>query len=367
MPPWICSLSTAPALGRGGPLLGRVGLDRQRVDLAADALAERAVHELVARERPHAPNCRADHARAKCVLSSERTSTRRPGSAWRISSAICCGIHGRDLKASAAARKADLRRAPGAIMARSRGPRRHACRQTRPPGRRAAAGLGRGVALEIEADALAALRAAARRRASPRACRLCLACHGRVVVTGMGKSGHIARKIAATLASTGTPAFFLHPGEAGHGDIGMITRGDVLLALSNSGRDRRDARAAAVPEAARRPADRADRQRRLDARARRRRAPGRQRAEEACPLNLAPTASTTATLAMGDALAVALLRARGFTDRGLRPLASGRQPRPAPAAARRGRHAARRRGAAQSRPDAPLREGLLEMTRRASA
>jgi arabinose-5-phosphate isomerase len=145
------------------------------------------------------------------------------------------------------------------------------------------------------------------------ACRLCLGCKGRVVVTGMGKSGHIARKIAATLASTGTPAFFLHPAEAGHGDLGMITRTDVVLALSNSGetpelvvllphlkrlgvplivmsgkRDSTLGRAAAVA---------------LDVSV----------AEEACPLNLAPTASTTATLAMGDALAVTLLEARGFT------------------------------------------------------
>jgi arabinose-5-phosphate isomerase len=145
------------------------------------------------------------------------------------------------------------------------------------------------------------------------ACRLCLACKGRVVVTGMGKSGHIARKIAATLASTGTPAFFLHPAEAGHGDLGMITRTDVVLALSNSGEtpelvmllphlkrlgvplivmcgkpDSTLGRVATVM---------------LDVSV----------AEEACPLNLAPTASTTATLAMGDALAVTLLEARGFT------------------------------------------------------
>lgn len=145
------------------------------------------------------------------------------------------------------------------------------------------------------------------------ACELCLGCTGRIVVTGMGKSGHIGGKIAATLASTGSPAFFLHPAEASHGDIGMITRGDVVLALSNSGETPEIlalltpiarlgvpvialtgnvtstlARAAAVH---------------LDVSV----------AEEACPLNLAPTASTTATLAMGDALAVALLEARGFT------------------------------------------------------
>jgi arabinose-5-phosphate isomerase len=145
------------------------------------------------------------------------------------------------------------------------------------------------------------------------ACRLCLGCKGRVVVTGMGKSGHVARKIAATLASTGTPAFFMHPAEAGHGDLGMIIRADVVLALSNSGEtpelvvllphlkrlavplivmtgkmDSTLSRAANVT---------------LDVSV----------TEEACPLNLAPTASTTATLAMGDALAVTMLEARGFT------------------------------------------------------
>ena len=147
-----------------------------------------------------------------------------------------------------------------------------------------------------------------------RACRLCLECTGRVVVTGMGKSGHIAGKIAATLASTGTPAFFVHPGEASHGDVGMIVREDAVIALSNSGEtdeiltivpvlkrlgvpliamtgDRRStlARSSTVHLDIGVPA-------------------------EACPLNLAPTASTTAALAVGDALAVALLGARGFTE-----------------------------------------------------
>lgn len=146
-----------------------------------------------------------------------------------------------------------------------------------------------------------------------RACELILACQGRVVVTGMGKSGHIAGKIAATLASTGTPAFFVHPGEASHGDLGMITRGDVVLALSNSGETAEVT--ALLPLLKRigtplismtgRPdstlARHADAH--LDA--------GVER--EACPLDLAPTASTTASLALGDALAVALLEARGFT------------------------------------------------------
>jgi arabinose-5-phosphate isomerase len=147
-----------------------------------------------------------------------------------------------------------------------------------------------------------------------RACRVCLDCRGRVVVTGMGKSGHIAGKLAATLASTGTPAFFVHPGEASHGDVGMITRDDAVIALSNSGETDEIltilpvikrlgiplitftgnagstlARMATVHLDIGVPA-------------------------EACPLNLAPTASTTAALGVGDALAVALLRARGFTE-----------------------------------------------------
>lgn len=145
------------------------------------------------------------------------------------------------------------------------------------------------------------------------ACNLCLATTGRVVVTGMGKSGHVGNKIAATLASTGTPAFFMHPAEASHGDIGMITNQDLLLAISYSGETaevitllpvikRMGTKLLAMtgsPESTM--AQAADVH--LDVSV----------AEEACPLNLAPTASTTATLAMGDALAVALLKSRGFT------------------------------------------------------
>jgi arabinose-5-phosphate isomerase len=167
-------------------------------------------------------------------------------------------------------------------------------------------------ALEIESRAVAELGARVD-GSFVDACRLCLAATGRVVVTGLGKSGHIGHKIAATLASTGTPAFFLHAAEASHGDLGMVARGDVVLAISNSGEtaeivgllphlrrlecpviamtgnpDSTLAREATVH---------------LDVRV----------SEEACPLNLAPTASTTATLAMGDALATALLQARGFT------------------------------------------------------
>ena len=145
------------------------------------------------------------------------------------------------------------------------------------------------------------------------ACRLLLACEGRVVCTGMGKSGHIARKIAATLASTGTPAFYVHPGEAGHGDLGMVTDADVVLALSNSGET--DELLMLLPVLKRQG-------NRLVAMTGR---PGSTLAREAdihldvsvpaeaCPLDIAPTSSTTAALAMGDALAVALLEARGFT------------------------------------------------------
>jgi len=172
--------------------------------------------------------------------------------------------------------------------------------------------LGRQ-ALLTEAQAVSAL-VPRLDRSFALACRLCLDCKGRVIVTGMGKSGHIASKIAATLSSTGSPAFFLHPAEASHGDIGVITRQDVVLAISNSGEtaeivilvphirrlgvalitmtgnaDSTLARAATVNLDVSVPA-------------------------EACPLNLAPTASTTATLAMGDALAVALLKHRGFTE-----------------------------------------------------
>lgn len=146
------------------------------------------------------------------------------------------------------------------------------------------------------------------------ACDAIYNCQGRVVITGMGKSGLIGRKIAATFASTGTPSFFMHPGEAGHGDLGMLVKGDVLLAISNSGESdeikmllpvvsqldiplisiSRDLRGM-LPQAADIPLTLG-------------------KSEEACPLGLAPTSSTTATLALGDALAVALLHARNFTS-----------------------------------------------------
>ncbi|MCU0833244.1 MAG: KpsF/GutQ family sugar-phosphate isomerase [Chromatiaceae bacterium] len=171
--------------------------------------------------------------------------------------------------------------------------------------------LGRAV-IETESEAVSAL-ADRIDDGFVRACGYMLGCEGRVVVLGMGKSGHVGSKIAATLASTGTPAFFVHPGEASHGDLGMITTKDVVLALSNSGEtgemlmilplikrlgapliimtgNLRSTLAKAADVA-------------LDVSV----------AKEACPLGLAPTASTTAALAMGDALAVALLESRGFT------------------------------------------------------
>jgi arabinose-5-phosphate isomerase len=171
--------------------------------------------------------------------------------------------------------------------------------------------LGRR-ALEIERDALSAL--IPRLDASfSRACELMLACKGRVVVTGMGKSGHVGTKIAATLASTGTPSFFVHPGEASHGDLGMVTRDDVVIGISNSGETAEVLTLLPLFKRMRAP---------LIAMTGKPASTLAQAADvhldvsvelEACPLNLAPTASTTATLAMGDALAVALLEARGFT------------------------------------------------------
>ena len=165
--------------------------------------------------------------------------------------------------------------------------------------------------LRIEADAVLALSSRIN-GAFLRALSLILNCRGRVIVSGMGKSGHIGRKIAATLASTGTPAFFVHPAEASHGDLGMITADDVVIGISNSGESaellnivpsikRQGAKLIAMTGNEKSTLSR-DADVHLDAGV----------AQEACPLNLAPTASTTAALALGDALAVALLDARGF-------------------------------------------------------
>ncbi len=216
--------------------------------------------------------------------------------------------------------------------------------------------------LEIERDAVAELlpRIDA---AFARACEVMLRCSGRVVVTGMGKSGHVGNKIAATLASTGTPSFFVHPGEASHGDLGMITRSDVVLAISNSGETAEiltilpliKRMGAPLIAMTGRPGSTlaSSAEVHLDVSV----------AQEACPHNLAPTASTTVTLAMGDALAVALLEARGFTQEDF-------------ARSHPGGTLGRRlllkisdlmhRGARvpQVGPEATLSEALLEMTRK---
>jgi arabinose-5-phosphate isomerase len=166
--------------------------------------------------------------------------------------------------------------------------------------------------IEIELDALKQLPSRVDKSFTT-ACEIILACKGRVIVTGMGKSGHIGSKIAATLASTGTPAFFIHPGEASHGDLGMITKSDVVLALSNSGNTPEVL--TLLPLIARlgipliSMTGNSDSQlamsaiTNLDTYVK----------AEACPLNLAPTTSTTVTLVMGDAISIALLEARGFS------------------------------------------------------
>lgn len=219
-----------------------------------------------------------------------------------------------------------------------------------------------GRVLDTEAEAIVA----ARRRLDRRFTEvldilLGMSRSGRVVMMGMGKSGHIGRKIAATLASTGTPAFFLHPAEAGHGDLGMITRQDVVLALSNSGETAEilmllpHLKRLAVPLVAltgrpgstlARTADIA-----LDVSVE----------QEACPHNLAPTTSTTATLAMGDALAVAVLEARGFSAEDFA------RAHPGGSLGRRlllHVEDIMRRDAALPRvgPDTPLAAGLVEMS-----
>ena len=215
--------------------------------------------------------------------------------------------------------------------------------------------------LETEAAAVTALQGRLG-AAFVEACRLLHDCTGRVVVTGMGKSGHVGNKISATLASTGTPAFFLHPAEASHGDIGMITHEDVVIAISNSGETAELVTILPVikrlavpliamtgrPESTLAKAAAAV----LDVSV----------AEEACPHNLAPTASTTATLAMGDALAVAVLEARGFSEDDFARSHPG---------GNLGRLLVRvadvmRTGDALPAigPDASMREGLLEISRK---
>ncbi len=166
--------------------------------------------------------------------------------------------------------------------------------------------------IETEAQAVFNLAARLDERFEA-ACRLLLTCRGRVVVTGMGKSGHIGKKIAATLTSTGTPAFFMHPGEAGHGDVGMLTTNDIVLAISHSGNTHEIITLIPTIKRLRIP---------LIALTGQLSSPLAQTStihldvsitQEACPLGLAPTTSTTVALVMGDAIAIALLQARGFT------------------------------------------------------
>lgn len=173
--------------------------------------------------------------------------------------------------------------------------------------------LGSGLrTIEIEATAVASLRERLNDQFT-KACEMILNCQGRTIVTGMGKSGHIAKKIAATLASTGSPAFFVHPGEASHGDLGMITKNDLVIAISYSGNSTEIVtllpllKRSGIPiiSMTANPVSPLGEvsEVHLDISV----------AQEACPLALAPTASTTVTLVMGDALAIALLEARGFT------------------------------------------------------
>lgn len=145
------------------------------------------------------------------------------------------------------------------------------------------------------------------------ACQMLLACNGKVVVTGIGKSGHIARKIAATFASTGTPAFFMHPAEASHGDLGMLTPSDVLIAISNSGESSEILTLIPVVKRHQIPLITITRTQKSTMAKLADIALTLGESAEACPLGLAPTSSTTATLVLGDALAVALLDVRGFT------------------------------------------------------
>src|SRR6185436_2714065 len=215
----------------------------------------------------------------------------------------------RSRRAARAPSAGGLRCGPWAILPRMiKAERKKAPTQARPDG---AVALARQV-LQIEADAVRSLIERVDQRFE-NAVELIHHRGGRVIVSGMGKSGHIARKIASTLSSTGTPAYFVHPAEASHGDLGMIESGDVFIAISYSGASnelleivpqvkRRGAKLIAITGKAGSPlACEADVH--LDASV----------AQEACPLNLAPTASTTAALALGDALAVALLDAHGFT------------------------------------------------------
>lgn len=318
------------------------------MDLTAHEVTESAVDQLVARDTALAGKLAGNHARGKVGVVLGCHLHLGSGEAGADQPRNVIWVHGRDITWAACGRayNAGMDLHPAAAPEVKDEPLLASARR----------------ALAIEARAVEGLTPRLG-SAFAQACRVCLACQGRVVVTGMGKSGHIAGKIAATLASTGTPAFFLHPAEAGHGDLGMITRTDAVLALSNSGEtpelvvllphlkrlsvplmvltgrsDSTLARAANVT---------------LDVSV----------SEEACPLNLAPTASTTATLAMGDALAVAVLEARGFTAQDFaRSHPGGALGRKLLLHVEDLMHT----GAAIPRvaADAPLSEGLLEMSRK---
>lgn len=318
------------------------------MNLAPHELPECAVDQLVARDTALAFEVAGDHARSEVGVVLRYYLYLGPGQAGADQPRNFFWVHGRDITWEA------CRRAYNAGMDL------HPAAAPLPTDEQLLASARRALAIEARAVEGLTPRLGS---AFAHACRICLDCQGRVVVTGMGKSGHVAGKIAATLASTGTPAFFLHPAEAGHGDLGMITRTDAVLALSNSGEtpelvlllphlkrlsvplivltgrgDSTLGRAASVT---------------LDVAV----------AEEACPLNLAPTASTTATLAMGDALAVAVLEARGFTAQDFA------RSHPGGALGRKlllHVEDLMRTGAAIPRvgAEAPLSEGLLEMSRK---
>lgn len=274
------------------------------MDLAAHSLAQGGIHHAVARDGQLAGKGIGHDGSLEMdtVVAAHIGARSRQASLDKLADEI--GIHGWGEEVTAGCRRLCLDCTPASppmadpmLTPRSDSPNWLAA--------------GRRV-LSLEGEALAALSARLD-EAFAAACQHLLACRGRVVCTGMGKSGHIARKIAATLASTGTPAFFLHPGEASHGDLGMVTSHDVVLALSYSGES--DEILTIMPGLKRlgvpllamtgRPASTlasvADVH--LDVGV----------ATEACPHNLAPTTSTTTSLALGDALAVAVLEARGFT------------------------------------------------------
>jgi arabinose-5-phosphate isomerase len=307
------------------------------VDLAADALAERPVDHLVAGDAALACELAADDARGevRLVVGLDR-ATRRGSTGQRLQDAwigLLMALSCHSMESPAQSRAEDA-----ALVAAARR------------------------ALAIETRALEALqhRIGA---AFVAACRLCLACSGRVIVTGIGKSGHVGRKIAATLASTGTPSFFLHPAEASHGDIGMITRHDLVLALSNSGETPEIL--TLLPHIARLGVPLVAMTGNAESSLARNATVHVDISvpEEACPLNLAPTASTTASLAMGDALAVALLDARGFTAEDFA------RSHPGGSLGRRlllHVEDVMRRGdeVPQVRADTPLSKGLLEMSRK---